>query len=217
MTEGQHSAVTSFGLSSVGRQKLAARWTRPRPTDIFGATAFQYAPVDVAPDLIRKDIKSYIQGSYFQDPSTCLVNVIYDVGEQPHWTSVTPVFERLEAAISESRRILEIEAEPDHGIDVPYSEETWKRAVKLLRKLGELFWEDNGTFLPVPSIGPADAGSIDLFWELNGVTLLINVSTDVTIGATFFGRRLEASKISGTLGRNDTEPRHLTGWLSGRE
>ena len=217
MTEGQHSIVASFGLANVGRQKSVARWSKPRPTEIFDATAFQYAPVEIAPDVIRKDIKSYIQGSYFQDPSTCLVKVAYDVGEQLQWAYATPVFERLEEAISESKSILEIEVALDEGIDVQYSEETWKRAVKLLRKLAEMFWEDNGTFLPVPSVGPADAGSIDLFWELEHLTLLINVPADVATSVTFYGRRLEASKISGALEGNDTKPRHLTGWLSGRE
>ena len=185
MTENQHSIVASFGLTNVGRQK-GPRWTKPRPTEIFDATAFQFAPVDVATDVIRKDIKSYIQGSYLQDPSTCLVNVIYNIGESPQWwASATPVFERLEAAINESKRILEIEVAPDNGIEVRYSEETWKRAVRLLRQLAEIFWEENGTFLPVPSIGPADAGSIDLFWELKGLTLLINVPADAAISVTF--------------------------------
>ena len=217
MAESQRSIAARFGFTNIGRQKRADRWPKPRPTEIFDATAFRYAPVEVATDVIR-NIKSYVQGSYLKDLNTCLVDAIDDIVEPPQWwASATPVFERLEEAIGESKRILEIEVAPDDGIDVQYSEETWKRSVKLLRKLAAMFWEDNGTFLPVPSFGPADAGSIDLFWELKSLTLLINVPADPAITVTFYGRRLEASKISGALERNDTEPRHLTGWLSGRE
>jgi len=60
-------------------------------------------------------------------------------------------------------------------------------------------------------------GSIDLFWELKDLTLLINIPADAAKDATFFGRRYQASRISGVLDKKDVEPRHLTGWLCGRD
>ena len=123
----------------------------------------------------------------------------------------------IESAIRESKRILQIEVAPDDGIDAPYKEVTWNRATRLLRQLGKLFWTETSSFIPVPSIGPADSGSIDLFWELGDLTLLINVPADDATAVTFYGRRFKGSKLSGLLSQADTEPRHLTAWLTGRE
>jgi hypothetical protein len=117
--------------------------------------------------------------------------------------------------VGSSFHILEIQADADEGIDVGYLEQTLERATGLLRSLADLYWRSVGDYLPAPSIGPAVAGSIDLFWERSDLTLLINVPRDPGKAVTFFGRRLEGSKISGVLGQDDSEPRHLTGWLMG--
>jgi hypothetical protein len=218
MPESQHSILASFGLTNVGRQKSAPRWSRIEcPTEIIDPSeALQFAPIEAATDFIRKDIKSYIQGSYFKTLSACFAGLEVSTVDLLVWP-VSPISEEMETAIIESRRILEVELGPDAGIDFQYSEETWKRATKLLRELAKLFWDDNASFLSVPSIGPAEAGSIDLFWELKNLTLLVNIPADMAKTATFYGRRLEGSKISGSLAHNDIEPRHLTAWLSDRE
>lgn len=219
MAEGQHPIIASFGFTNVWRGKGVPRWSKvTRPREMFEESeAFRYAPVEVAIEGIRKDIKSYIQGSYFQDPSTCVVDVSYGTPEPQQWWAYTPpVFEKLEAAITESRRILEIEAEPDEGIEAQYLEATWKRAVKFLRGLAQTFWDENGSPPPTPSISPSVCGSIDLFWELDDLSLLINVPVDPAKPQTFSGRRHDAkSKVSGTLASDDMDLRHLIGWLSG--
>jgi hypothetical protein len=127
---------------------------------------------------------------------------------------VPATFTELEQAIKNSKAILSLEVDADAGITEVYTEATWDRAITLLRTLAELFWQAAGDSLKPPSIAPAASGSIDLFWEWPHLNLLINVPSDVAKGITFFGRRFKGSKISGVVGTEDNEPRHLVGWLA---
>jgi hypothetical protein len=175
----------------------------------FEATnVLMYQSFDAAADAIRKQLRSYVSG-------VCRDRSVVQISLDPRKFFVSAVSQEMDQAISASRAILSLEVDPEAGITEPYTEETWDRAVKLLRSLAHLFLQASGELLPVPTIGPASDGSIDLFWKLNGLTLLINTPTDPAKNSTFFGRRLEGSKISGVLDRNDVEPLHLTGWLAG--
>lgn len=157
-------------------------------------------------------------GAFLKQAKTYLTTINRELKEDYYVSLLAPwgrTTQELENAIVASRAMLEIEVDLEAGINDPYVEHTWQRATKLLRELADLFWHTNGESIPVPSIAPATEGSIDLFWELTGLALLINVPSDSSKHVTFFGRRLENSKISGVLDRMDIQPRHLTGWLSG--
>jgi len=219
MPESQVPIVASFGITELGRQKATPRRSKAaNVTDLFAdAEVFQYASVEAATELIRKDIKWYIAGSYLRTTNVCFTGAGMDVGESVLWPASSPISDQLETAIGKSRKILQIEIDPDAGIDAQYTEDMWKRSTKLLQLLAERFWDDNGIFLPVPSIAPAPTESIDLFWESEDQTLLINIPADPAKNATFYGRRRSDSKISGSVAVDDVRLRHLTGWLSGRE
>ena len=159
-------------------------------------------------------------GEILKQVKTYLTAINREVKEDYYASLLGPwgrTTQEMEDAIVSSRAMLEIEVDLEAGINEPYLEHTWQRATKLLRELADLFWQTNGESIPTPSIAPATEGSIDLFWELASLTLLINIPSDPSKDVTFFGRRLENSKISGVLDRKDTQPRHLTGWLSGHE
>ena len=218
MPTADYSISASFGAVHAGCQKNPTRWTKLKPTQIFDATSFRYAPAEATTEVIRKDIRSYLQGSHQESLNSCVIDAAFNSSDWPPWLiSHASVFREIESAIRESKRILQIEVAPDDGIDAPYREETWKRATRLLCQLGDLFWSETSSLIPVPSIGPADSGSIDLFWELGDLTLLINVPADDATTVTFYGRRFKGSKLSGSLSQADTEPSHLTAWLAGRE
>jgi hypothetical protein len=169
-----------------------------------------HVPFDSAADAIRKQLKVYM--------ASASKELSLQLPFPPQKLFVTTVSTELEDAINSSKAILSIETDPEEGISEPYASQTWESAIKLLRQMADLFWQATGEIIPTPLIGPAVQGSIDLFWELpNGLTLLINVPADASKGATFFGRRLQLSKVSGVLGSDDIEPRHLTAWLSGTE
>ena len=74
---------------------------------------------------------------------------------------------------------------------------------------------------PVPAINPADAGSIDIFWNLDGRQLLVNVSADPTDATTFYGEdrfgtvvsgvRSSPDKVVGAIGQGYSD--YLVAWL----
>lgn len=215
MPENAQSVLASFGFADVGHGKSGkARWAKyTDPTGIAAEEVLQYAPIEAAADVFRKEMRS-LMASYLE-PSQCLVASTLPGSYSIGWTP-SPFSQELENTINESNSILELEVSPDAGIDAPYTEETLRRAVQLLREVAETFWNATGSHSSVPSIGPAEAGSIDLFWELSDVTLLINVPADAVKNATYYGRRQSGSKTSGLIAPGDLEVRHLTGWLIGR-
>jgi hypothetical protein len=216
MPENAQSVLASFGFTNVGHRKSArVRWPKPNPTEIFDPQeVFQYAPIEAAEDVIRKEIRSAI-GTYLEPSARCYFTgstVAQVIGWPP-----SPVSEELEKAIEQSKSILELQVDPDSGVDVAYASQTLNRATTVLRGVAESFWNDTGSYLPVPSISPAPGGSIDVFWEAATLTLLINIPAGAEKSSTFYGRNKSGSKISGSLAPGETEVRHLTGWLMGRE
>lgn len=167
-----------------------------------------YLPYGAASGAIEKTLRDYIglHGRQF--------SVEHIVQQKSEHLFVSTVSAEMERAIVESKSAV-TDPNPDLG-DV-YTETTWERATGLLREMAELFWIGTADYLPVPSIGPAMDRSIDLFWEIGDLTLLVNIPEGAEKGVTFFGRRSKDSKISGVLGAGDMNPKHLTGWLSRRE
>jgi len=197
---------------------VEATWLQNKPDYVRAHTSIKdfeaidvldYVPFEVAADAIRQHLKTYVE-------MTSRGRLAFEVVRPDKWL-VSTTSKTLEDAIAASRSILEIQVNPDEGVTTPYSEETWQRAIKLLREMSDLFWQAASEPLPAPAIGPATDGSLDLFWELVDLTLLINVTADQSKHVTFFGRRLRNSKISGVLDQDDAQPRHLTGWLLGRD
>ena len=177
--------------------------------DFQADEVFMHLPFGVAQGVIRTNLNAYIGSVQKERLTRGLFN--------PKKWFVSTVSNEMEQAISNSKAILTLELDPDAGVTVQYDADTWQRATKLLREMAELYWQATGDYLSAPSIAPALEGSIDLFWEMGDLTLLINVRQDLTSGVTFFGRRFKTSKISGSLSVDDTQPKHLTAWLSGHE
>lgn len=85
----------------------------------------------------------------------------------------------------------------DEGAEdfVPYSRQTLSRATDFLRRYMVHAQTSNLVGAGIPSIGPADLGSIDLYWESPVRTLLINFPSDVAV-ANFYGQK-QKRQISG--------------------
>lgn len=182
--------------------------------------ALSQVSFDDAGDRIRRRMKSYLTtvrmewDSEWEALVQRVTPMLPSTPQKVWWIPSTSTY--LEEAISSSKAILSIESDAEEGV-AAYTEETWQRAIRLLRILADLYWQAAGDYLPTPSIGPAVDGSIDLFWEKDHLTLLINVPAEPDKGGTFFGRRLQTSKISGVLDKDDLEPKHLAAWLTGHE
>jgi hypothetical protein len=209
-----------FGGILIGAKKAGAAWgggaEHTRAKQIWESVAAYDTPDafaqlgfgSSAADTIRSFIKTYMF-EYSKALSTKLIPI-----PTLEKLQVPSSFIELENVISESKAILSLEVDADAGITEAYIQATWDRATTLLRALAALYWQATGDSLSPPSIAPAASGSIDLFWDWPNLTLLINVPSDASKGITFFGRRFNNSKISGVVGADDIEPRHLAGWLA---
>jgi hypothetical protein len=122
--------------------------------------------------------------------------------------------EELENLISSSMWITELEDDWDDEGSQGYSRDTWERATKFLRKQVEVLKDDFCCIpVPFPQIAPADKGSIDLFWKLDDRQLLVNVPSDSSRLATYYGENANGESTSGKF---STSRRNfvLAAWLS---
>jgi hypothetical protein len=119
--------------------------------------------------------------------------------------------EQLDNEIEASRYILNLQEDWDENGSPGYSEETWNRAIQLLRAAVSemrLLWDVRYNY--IPSILPGPNGSIDLHWKTEHSELLINVPP---IGkATFYGDDYGDSVVKGSF--DPAAPRvALFAWL----
>ena len=139
-----------------------------------------------------------------------------DVGDGQTLTAAMTPDRKLRLAISESRRMLAFEDNWDDQGSPGYLEDTWDRATDFLQRLASAARERFSTVIPVPTIGPAEAGSIDLYWEMDGADLLINFPQDPGEPAAFYGERGEQGMLSGTVPRGSVRS-ELILWLLDQE
>lgn len=117
----------------------------------------------------------------------------------------------LEDEINSAKYIIEVEGDP--GLDgyVPYTRETLARATDFLRRLMIHAHTANVIGTGIPRIGPAEDGSIDLFWEKGDRTLLVNFPAGENTG-NYYGKKPK-SEISGKFDPSESRP-ELVFWLA---
>jgi hypothetical protein len=106
-----------------------------------------------------------------------------------------------------------LKIEDDSGVEdfVPYTRHTLARATGFLRRLMIHAHTANVIGTGVPRIGPAENGSVDLFWEKNDRTLLINFPAGQGF-ANYYGKKPK-SEISGRFDPSESRP-ELVFWLA---
>ena len=112
--------------------------------------------------------------------------------------------DRVERAIAESRRILNLRDDWDGEGSPGYSKRTWLRVGTVLRGLS-----GEARRLPVPMISPAEAGSVDLYWGKPGHNLLLNVPADTDDPVAYYGISGQG-RISGVL---EEDISYLVAWI----
>ncbi len=123
---------------------------------------------------------------------------------------------RVAGAVQRSRYLADLGDNWDGEGAKGYSRETWKRTAEFAIRHANLMLTLLGATMPPPSVGPADMGSIDLFWRLQGRTLLINFPADPKAPATFYGETDSGSSTSGLIPPDGTRP-DIIGWLIGAD
>jgi hypothetical protein len=117
----------------------------------------------------------------------------------------------MDEEINAASFILCIENEFESDDFVPYSRSTLSRATEFLRRLMIHAHAANVIGVGVPQVGPADRGSIDLYWETSDRTLLINFPAFESV-ANYYGKKAK-SEISGRFDPIEARP-ELALWLT---
>jgi hypothetical protein len=119
----------------------------------------------------------------------------------------------MEEEIKSARYILAIENDEEADDFIPYSEETLERVTTFLTRQMIHAHSARVVGMGVPKIGPADCGSIDLYWEKDDRTLLINFPDGVNT-ANYYGKKPK-SEISGRFDPSEARV-ELVSWLADR-
>lgn len=137
---------------------------------------------------------------------------IQECRKRKAFTEIDIESERIEKAIDESKRILQLRVDWDDDQSPYYSRDTWERATAFLRGLALHAHSSGVTGLGVPTIAPSESGSIDIFWQRDDLTMLVNIPAGDQQPATYYGKK-RGSELSSTfeLGGYRSE---LISWLT---
>ena len=103
---------------------------------------------------------------------------------------------------------------PDVEVEgfTPCSKDTWDRMESFLTRHTREFLRSFRKVIPAPEILPGPKGSIDILWKSPLCELLVNIPTDPSKPATFYGDDKESMTIKGHLDPSRPNP-GLLAWL----
>jgi len=146
------------------------------------------------------------EGHRFFEESVSLVQAT-----RPSLSPAEQEWRAMEEEILLADFILRIENDNESDDFVPYEVSTLRRATDFLKRLMIHSHASNVVGMGVPQIGPADRGSVDLYWEKVDRTLLINFLASENI-ANFYGRKSK-SEISARFYPSEARA-ELVFWLA---
>jgi hypothetical protein len=117
----------------------------------------------------------------------------------------------MEEEIEAATYILQIENDAQADDFVPYSKMTLSCAIGFLRRQMIHAHAARLIGMGVPQIGPADRGSVDLFWEKSDRTLLVNFPSSGGL-SSYYGKKPK-SEISGRFDPSEARA-DLVIWLA---
>lgn len=117
------------------------------------------------------------------------------------------------SAIRAARALAELGEDWDGEGSQGYSLNTWKRVKRFVLTHASISESRFRANLPVPTINPADQGSLDVSWRLSDRQLLVNFPADKAGPITYYGQNNQGDNtISGrTTGREHRLD--LVAWL----
>ncbi len=123
----------------------------------------------------------------------------------------------LAETVRSSRSITQLEANWDGEGSMGCTEETWRRAAMIIVKNSLQVWRTCRKTVAPPRIMPDLEGGIDIHWEDATYELLLNVPSDRSEPATFFGNNRtnpDAEKTFGQLGPEECSRLGVATWLA---
>jgi len=123
-----------------------------------------------------------------------LVSYIY---QNETIANVPKVLEYLITTVKKSESILFLENDFDDNGSEKYDFKTWKAAVVFLFDYADILYSNYNTLIDIPKIYNAPKGSIDLFWENEKYTLLINIDKKGKSATFYTGNSKGTQQIRG--------------------
>jgi len=119
----------------------------------------------------------------------------------------------IRSAVQSARALTELGENWDGEGSQGYSLNTWKRVKRFVLTHASVSESRFRASLPVPTVNPADQGSLDVSWRLRDRQLLVNFPADETAPITYYGQNSTGNNtISGrTTGREHRLD--LVAWL----
>ncbi len=118
--------------------------------------------------------------------------------------------EHIVDAISQSKKILDLQYDWDEAGSPGYKRKTWERAKNFLLENAANLWQINETRIDAPKILPGPDGSIDIHWKAKRHELLINIPEELSELAGYYGDNEIGQSVKGTL---DTSRNHSWLWM----
>lgn len=106
-------------------------------------------------------------------------------------------------AIEVSRGIFNCQPDPSDDLALVCSQETWRRATKILIDHSLSIWEKLTLAIRPPVISAGPDGSVDLYWSSDPYGLLLNVPADPKQPTTYFGDDATNPDSNHTSGKLD--------------
>jgi hypothetical protein len=104
----------------------------------------------------------------------------------------------IRSAVQSARALTELGEDWDGEGAQGYSLNTWKRVKRFVLTHASISQSRFLANLPVPTINPADQGSLDVSWRLSDRQLLVNFPADKTAPITYYGQNNQGDNtISG--------------------
>lgn len=115
-------------------------------------------------------------------------------------TDLSPISD----AIENSKVIFNRPPDPSDDLALTCSQETWRRATKILTDHALSVWEKAKVVIRSPVISAGPDGSVDLYWTAAPYGLLLNVPADPTQPATYYGDDATNPDSNRTSGKLDS-------------
>lgn len=119
-----------------------------------------------------------------------LTESLIPVAHSPHntaWRALPNELDHIEKAIKDSLYILNLTEGWDGGTGVGVRQEIFERAINFLKNYSERAYDIFGTIISAPAIIPVNDGSIDLEWDTNNASLLVNICNSNENIAYYYG------------------------------
>lgn len=95
--------------------------------------------------------------------------------------------QRVNTVVAESRHMLELRENWDGEGATAISEATWQRAIDFVLRTSTELCDRFQVSPPVPDLAPVPDGSVDIDWRFDGHELVVNVPTDSSASAEYYG------------------------------